>query len=116
MATRKKTDEFGNETVEVDEIVTEATEEQAVEPVQEETVVEPEPIIEPAPVEPEPIIEPAPVEPEPVVEAIVEPVVETAPVIEEKAKKSTPVSSAVKLAGDIVKAHRPTRIGRTRCC
>ena len=104
MATRKKTDEFGNETVEVDEIVTEATEEQVVEPVQEETVVEPEPIIEPAPVEPEPVVE-----------AIVEPVVETAPVVEEPAK-SNPVSSAVKLAGDIVKAHRPTRIGRTRCC
>jgi len=105
MATRKKTDEFGNETVEVDEIVTEATEEQVVEPVQEETVVEPEPIIEPAPVEPEPVVE-----------AIVEPVVETAPVVEEIAKKSTPVSSAVKLAGDIVKAHRPSRLGRTRCC
>lgn len=104
MAPRKKTDEFGNDIVETDETVTEATVEQVAEPVQEEAAVEPEPVIEPAPVEPEPVVE-----------AVIEPVVETAPVVEEPAK-SNPVSSAVKLAGDIVKAHRPTRLGRTRCC
>lgn len=98
MAPRKKTDEFGNDIAETDETVAEAAVEQVAEPIQEEAVVEP-----------------APVEPEPVVEAVIEPVVEIAPVVEEPAK-SNPVSSAVKLAGDIVKAHRPTRLGRTRCC
>ena len=97
MAARKKLDEFGNEATDQEEAVVESAEQAPSEEAAPAPVVE-----EPAPAAP--VEEPAP---EPVVAQPVVPVITT---------KTNPVVSAAKLARDVARAHRPSRLGRRRCC